>query len=343
MYHLLTLPILWWIYVDILFLELDVLSLHIIQWVSIMIIYPLFLHYPKMEKCIMYHLLSLYMQGGAPQLCLLVYKSHELVRYFSPIHQPKRELCRTYERTTWTRELAGTGAPPWIHQIHQIHQDHIYLHLDHLPPETLAERLPGISETAKIFAGVDVTKVSLYPGVRWARHGTFFTKGCTWPCKNHGVLPRNPWVVWPSILKIMGSWRDEDSIGFDDMKNDELGNQSWDWNDWNVNFDLLPQLSSGHLQCTWKNRTVDVVDPRRPTGYDSDARSRPPCCQRCTTTWVASQPIGRHRFRRAWSLWNKTGRWLEDGMLKNVSILSHQFYQWWVFHAVGKFCQRVVL
>merc|ERR1712061_523946 len=33
-----------------------------------------------------------------------------------------------------------------------------YLQLDHLPPETLAERLPGISETAKIFAGVDVTK-----------------------------------------------------------------------------------------------------------------------------------------------------------------------------------------
>merc|ERR1711981_234046 len=37
-------------------------------------------------------------------------------------------------------------------------KDRIYLHLDHLPPETLAERLPGISETAKIFAGVDVTK-----------------------------------------------------------------------------------------------------------------------------------------------------------------------------------------
>merc|ERR1712072_1276340 len=37
-------------------------------------------------------------------------------------------------------------------------KDHIYLHLDHLPPETLAERLPGISETVKIFAGVDVTK-----------------------------------------------------------------------------------------------------------------------------------------------------------------------------------------
>ena len=40
-------------------------------------------------------------------------------------------------------------------------KDHIYLHLNHLPPELLAERLPGISETAAIFAGVDVTKVLL--------------------------------------------------------------------------------------------------------------------------------------------------------------------------------------
>mmetsp|Transcript_25546 Transcript_25546/g.43568 ORF Transcript_25546/g.43568 Transcript_25546/m.43568 type:complete len:422 (-) Transcript_25546:198-1463(-) len=37
-------------------------------------------------------------------------------------------------------------------------KDHIYLHLDHLPDDLLAERLPGISETAAIFAGVDVTK-----------------------------------------------------------------------------------------------------------------------------------------------------------------------------------------
>ena len=36
--------------------------------------------------------------------------------------------------------------------------DHIYLHLDHLPASLLAERLPGISEATKIFAGVDVTK-----------------------------------------------------------------------------------------------------------------------------------------------------------------------------------------
>ena len=37
-------------------------------------------------------------------------------------------------------------------------KDHIFLHLDHLDPKMLHERLPGISETAKIFAGVDVTK-----------------------------------------------------------------------------------------------------------------------------------------------------------------------------------------
>ncbi|MBI1365063.1 MAG: succinate dehydrogenase flavoprotein subunit [Alphaproteobacteria bacterium] len=38
------------------------------------------------------------------------------------------------------------------------HKDHIYLNLNHLDPKILAERLPGISESAKIFAGVDVTK-----------------------------------------------------------------------------------------------------------------------------------------------------------------------------------------
>ncbi len=37
-------------------------------------------------------------------------------------------------------------------------KDHIYLNLDHLDPAVLAERLPGITESAKIFAGVDLTK-----------------------------------------------------------------------------------------------------------------------------------------------------------------------------------------
>ncbi len=40
-------------------------------------------------------------------------------------------------------------------------KDHIFLHLDHLDPKILHERLPGISESAKIFAGVDVTKAPI--------------------------------------------------------------------------------------------------------------------------------------------------------------------------------------
>ncbi len=41
------------------------------------------------------------------------------------------------------------------------HKDHIYLHLEHLDPKLLHERLPGISESARIFSGVDVTKAPI--------------------------------------------------------------------------------------------------------------------------------------------------------------------------------------
>src|SRR4029078_8617222 len=40
-------------------------------------------------------------------------------------------------------------------------KDHIYLHIDHLDPAVIKERLPGISESARIFAGVDVTREPL--------------------------------------------------------------------------------------------------------------------------------------------------------------------------------------
>lgn len=52
-------------------------------------------------------------------------------------------------------------------------KDHIYLHLDHLDPKILAERLPGISESAKIFAGVDVTKepIPVLPTVHYNMGG----------------------------------------------------------------------------------------------------------------------------------------------------------------------------
>lgn len=58
-------------------------------------------------------------------------------------------------------------------------KDHIFLHLSHLPPETLHERLPGISESAKIFAGVDVTRepIPVLPTVHY----------------NMGGIPTNYW------------------------------------------------------------------------------------------------------------------------------------------------------
>jgi succinate dehydrogenase / fumarate reductase, flavoprotein subunit len=58
-------------------------------------------------------------------------------------------------------------------------KDHIYLHLDHLDPKVLHERLPGISESAKIFAGVDLTRepIPVLPTVHY----------------NMGGVPTNYW------------------------------------------------------------------------------------------------------------------------------------------------------
>lgn len=52
-------------------------------------------------------------------------------------------------------------------------KDHVYLHLSHLPKEVLEKRLPGISETAKIFSGVDVTKepIPVLPTVHYNMGG----------------------------------------------------------------------------------------------------------------------------------------------------------------------------
>jgi succinate dehydrogenase / fumarate reductase flavoprotein subunit len=61
------------------------------------------------------------------------------------------------------REGRGVGA----------HKDHIYLMLAHLPANVIHERLPGISETAKIFAGVDVTRepIPVLPTVHYNMGG----------------------------------------------------------------------------------------------------------------------------------------------------------------------------
>src|SRR6266446_1090783 len=79
-------------------------------------------------------------------------------------------------------------------------KDHIFLHLDHLDPQILAERLPGITESARIFAGVDLTRdpVPILPtvhynmgGIATNYHGEALTK------KN-----ANPDTVVPGMMAL---------------------------------------------------------------------------------------------------------------------------------------------
>jgi succinate dehydrogenase / fumarate reductase flavoprotein subunit len=80
------------------------------------------------------------------------------------------------------------------------HKDHIYLHLDHIAPEVLAERLPGITETGKIFANVDLTRQPLpvTPTVHYNMGGI--------PCNYHGEVVTlkdgNPDTVVPGLFAI---------------------------------------------------------------------------------------------------------------------------------------------
>jgi succinate dehydrogenase / fumarate reductase, flavoprotein subunit len=80
------------------------------------------------------------------------------------------------------------------------HKDHIYLHLDHIDPAVLAERLPGITETGKIFAGVDLTRQPLpvTPTVHYNMGGI--------PCNYHGEVVTlkdgNPDSIVPGLFAI---------------------------------------------------------------------------------------------------------------------------------------------
>ncbi len=79
-------------------------------------------------------------------------------------------------------------------------KDHIYLHLEHLGAELLEERLPGISESAKIFAGVDVTKepIPVLPTVHYNMGGI--------PTNYHGEVltlkDGDPDSVVPGLMAI---------------------------------------------------------------------------------------------------------------------------------------------
>jgi succinate dehydrogenase / fumarate reductase flavoprotein subunit len=79
-------------------------------------------------------------------------------------------------------------------------KDHIYLHLDHLDPKILAERLPGITESAKVFAGVDLTRqpIPVLPTVHYNMGGI--------PTNYHGEVLTlrggNPDTIVPGLMAI---------------------------------------------------------------------------------------------------------------------------------------------
>jgi succinate dehydrogenase / fumarate reductase, flavoprotein subunit len=79
-------------------------------------------------------------------------------------------------------------------------KDHIFLHLDHIEPKILAERLPGITETAKIFAGVDLTRepIPVVPTVHYNMGGI--------PTNYHGEVVTlrdgNPDAVVPGLFAV---------------------------------------------------------------------------------------------------------------------------------------------
>ena len=81
-----------------------------------------------------------------------------------------------------------------------VDSDHIFLHLEHLGPDLLEERLPGISESAEIFAGVDVTKepIPVLPTVHYNMGGI--------PTNYHGEVltlkDGDPDSVVPGLMAI---------------------------------------------------------------------------------------------------------------------------------------------
>jgi succinate dehydrogenase / fumarate reductase flavoprotein subunit len=92
--------------------------------------------------------------------------------------------------TVEIREGRGIGAE----------KDHILLHLEHLGSEVLMERLPGITETAKIFAGVDATRepIPVLPTVHYNMGGV--------PTNHHGEALRptkdDPDAIVPGLMAV---------------------------------------------------------------------------------------------------------------------------------------------
>jgi succinate dehydrogenase / fumarate reductase, flavoprotein subunit len=79
-------------------------------------------------------------------------------------------------------------------------KDHIYLHLDHLDPAVIHERLPGIAESSRIFAGVDVTKepIPVLPTVHYNMGGIATNYHGEALTKKNG----NPDTVVPGLMAL---------------------------------------------------------------------------------------------------------------------------------------------
>ena len=79
-------------------------------------------------------------------------------------------------------------------------RDHLYLHLEHLGPEVIHKRLPGIAETAMVFAGVDVSRapIPVLPTAHYNMGGI--------PCNVHGEVltarDGNPESMVPGLMAI---------------------------------------------------------------------------------------------------------------------------------------------
>jgi len=129
------------------------------------------------------------------------------------------------------------------------HKDHIHLNLSHLPPETLAERLPGISESAKIFAGVDVTKepIPVLPTVHY----------------NMGGIPTN---YWGEVLNPTGDSPDNIAPGL--MAVGEAGCASVHGANRLGSNSLIDLVVFGRAAAI---RAKDVVDPKTAVPEPNDA------------------------------------------------------------------------
>ena len=137
------------------------------------------------------------------------------------------------------------------------HKDHIHLHLEHLGPEIINERLPGIAESARIFAGVDVSKqpIPVIPTAHYNMGGI--------PTNYHGEVMTsrdgNPEHVVPGLMAI------GEAACVSVHGANRLGSNS-----------LLDLIVFGRAAATTAARTVKPGTPHRPlpkgAGEESLAR-----------------------------------------------------------------------